>query len=163
MKNSILESIGGVPESTAPAPQLAEDVSHVGASSDEIQKLAKNDLDFLAGLIMPTVFAYCFPPVFKSVWQWLLGYVGQERIFPQLALGLPRGFAKTTLMKIFIVYCILFTDKKFILIIGAAAKLAENILSDIIDMLEEPNIKAVFGDWRLGVEKDTQSLKKLGS
>jgi hypothetical protein len=29
-------------------------------------------------------------------------------------------------------------------------------------MLEEPNIKRVFGDWKLGAEKDTQSMKKFG-
>lgn len=168
---SLLESLGGthtpgpatvLPPSTKPVKKVVEDVAQVGAQTSEIQTLAKADLDFLSGLIMPLVFTYCFPPVFKSVWLWLLAYVSESRTFPQLALGLPRGFGKTTLMKIFIIYCILFTDRKFILIISATAKLAENILSDVIDMLEEPNIKAVFGDWKLGVEKDTQSLKKFG-
>ena len=59
-------------------------------------------------------------------------------------------------------YCILFTSKKFILIISAKASLAENILADVVDMLDEPNIKKVFGDWRLGCEKDTQAVKKFG-
>jgi len=164
-----LESLGGT-EPTSIGFQNAEDttlpevneIQQVGASAQEIQKLAKSDLDFLAALIMPTIFTFCFPPVFKSVWTWMLGYVKQSRVFPQLALGLPRGFGKTTLMKIFIIYCILFTNKKFILIISAIAPLAEAILADVIDMLEEPNIKAVFGDWKLGVEKDTQKIKKFG-
>ena len=137
-------------------------LEEVGASVEEITALAKQDLDFLAALIMPTVFQYLFPDVFKKVWGWLLGYVLQPRIFPQLALGLPRGFGKTTLIKIFIIYCILFTNKKFILIIAATASLAENILTDVMDMLEEPNIKKAFGDWKLGVTKDTQSTKKFG-
>jgi len=171
---SILESLGGsssdLPTGFSPAHSAsidkgaakAEEVIQLGASTQEIQSAAKSDLDFLAGLIMPMVFTFCFPSVFKSVWQWLLSYVHQDRTFPQLALGLPRGFGKTTLMKIFIIFCILFTKRKFILIISATAKLAENILSDVVDMLEEPNIKSVFGDWKLGVEKDTQSLKKFG-
>lgn len=137
-------------------------VEEIGASVEDTQRAAKGSLDFLAALIMPTVFKFCFPPVFKAVWDWLLGFAHEPRIFPQLALGLPRGFGKTTLVKIFIVYCLLFTDKKFILIISATAKLAENILSDVMDMLEESNILKVFGDWRLGVEKDTQALKKFG-
>ena len=177
-KEDLLESLGGVPDNTAPQlpagfspdslPQSAgtdiiEDIGEYGASNDQIQALAKQDLDFLAGLIMPLVFKYCFPDVFKKgVWAWLVDYVSQRRTFPQLALGLPRGFAKSTLMKIYLIYCILFTDRQFILIVAATAKLAENILSDVMDMLEEPNIKAVFGDWKLGVEKDTQSLKKFG-
>lgn len=173
---TVMESLGATPEEAAAAgykdeyhtspvatqAQEAEAVQQYGISSDQVQAAAKADLDFLAALIMPTIFTFCFPPVFKSVWTWLLGYVEQYRIFPQLALGLPRGFGKTTLMKIFVVYCILFTNKKFILVISATAKLAENILSDVIDMLEEPNIKSVFGDWRVGVTKDTQSLKKFG-
>jgi len=138
------------------------DITQLGASTEEISALAKQELDFLAALIAPLTFHLCFPPVFKLVWQWLLDYVTQPRTFPQLALGLPRGFGKSTLMKIFIVYCILFTSKKFILIVSAKASLAQNILSDVIGMLEEPNIKAVFGDWKLGVEKDTQELKIFG-
>lgn len=149
-------------ESTADTDSSAS-VQQYGISSNEIQELAKQDLDFLAALLMPVVFKYTFPPVFKEgVWQWLLGFIHLQRSFPQLALGLPRGFGKSTLMKIFLIYCILYTDRKFILVVAATAKLAENILSDVIDMLEEPNVKNVYGDWKLGVEKDTQALKKFG-
>lgn len=147
---------------TTKAEQAPEKVQQLGASSDEIQALAKQDLDFLSALIMPLIFTYCFPPVFKSVWTWLLSYVNQERTFPQLALGLPRGFGKTTLMKVFLVYCILFTNRKFILVVASTAKKAEAIIADVISMLEEPNIKAVFGDWKLGCTKDTQAIKKFG-
>jgi len=44
---------------------------------------------------------------------------------------------------------------------SATAGHAVNIISDIADMLDEPNIKAVFGDWRTGMEKDTQEVKKF--
>lgn len=138
------------------------DTEEIGVSSQEAHNLAKQDLDFLAALVMPLIFKFLFPPVFKAVWTWLLSYVDKARTFPQLALGLPRGFGKTTLVKIFLIFCILFTKKKFILVVSAKASLAENILSDVMDMLEEPNIKKIFGDWKLGVEKDTQSLKKFG-
>lgn len=134
----------------------------INASQQEIHDASRDSLDFLAALIMPTVFQFLFPAVFKTVWNWLLSYVHKSRDFSKLVLGLPRGFGKSTLMKIFIFYCIVFTKKKFILIIGATATLAENIIADVVDMLEEPNVKAVFGDWRLGMEKDTQGLKKFG-
>ena len=160
-KADLLEALGGIEERTH-SEQEADNVEALGASVEEIQALAKQDLDFLAALIMPLVFTYCYPPVFKAVWDWLLSYVHQHRTFPQLALGLPRGFGKSTLMKVFLIYCILFTDRKFILVVAATAKLAQNIVSDVMDMLEEPNIIATFGDWKLGVEKDTQSLKKFG-
>lgn len=167
----LLSSLGGtelpqkfVESSKSPTPVISEadSISQLGAPSKEVQDLAKADLDFLAALIMPLIFTFNFPPVFKSVWQWLLDYESIPRSFPQLALGLPRGFGKSTLMKIFLIYCILFTNRKFILVVAATAKLAQNIVSDVMDMLEEPNIRAVFGDWKLGVEKDTQELKKFG-
>lgn len=136
--------------------------NEVTASSQEIQEAAKNSLDFLASLAMPLVFTFLYPLVFQSVWKWLLAFTSKTRDFSQLALGLPRGFGKTTLIKIYILYCILFTSKKFILVISSTATLAENILADVVDMLEEPNIKKVFGDWKVGIEKDTQAIKKFG-
>ena len=115
-------------------------VEQVGVSVTEIQKACKADLNILAGLCMPNVFTFMYPEHFISAWQWLTEWADKGRVFPQLALGLPRGFAKSTLMKLFLVYCILFTDKKFLLILAATAKLAENIIADVIDMLEEDNI-----------------------
>ena len=128
----------------------------------QVHSLARNNLDFLAALASPETITFGFPITYQAVWSWLLSYVFKPRTFPKLALGLPRGFAKTTLIKFFVLFCILFTDRKFILIIGATSGLAENIISDIVDMLNEPNIKRVFGDWSLGLEKDTQGLKKFG-
>jgi hypothetical protein len=164
-KESLLESLGeveGKAYEDTQAVQEVEEVEQLGASSEEIQALAKQDLDFLAALIMPLIFKYCFPPVFKAVWEWLVSYIHQHRTFPQLALGLPRGFGKTTLMKVFLVYVILFTNRKFILVIASTGPKAEAIIADVIAMLEEPNIRAVFGDWKLGVTKDTQKVKKFG-
>ena len=130
--------------------------------SAEIQELCKQSLDFLSALALPTVFKYFFPPVFKSIWSWLLSYVHKQRDFSQLVIGLPRGFGKTMLMKIFILYCILFTKKSFIIIICGTQTKANNIITDVIGMLNEANIKKVFGDWQLGKETDRQDLKRFG-
>jgi len=138
------------------------DTQEVAIETSQVQEIAKQDLNFLAGLAIPDHFKYFFPPIFISVWLWLIHWVTQIRSFPKLALGLPRGFGKTTVVKLFMLFCILFTKKKFILIISASSDLAENILADVADMLDNDNIKKVFGDWRLGMEKDTQALKKFG-
>lgn len=138
------------------------DLVESAVSLQDAHDLAMVDPDFLAALAMPEVAAYSWPPVFRGVWDWLLETVHKERNFDKLALGLPRGFGKSTVIKLFILYCILFTDRKFILVMAATATLAENIIADVFDMLREPNIKAVFGDWELGVEKDTNSVKKFG-
>ena len=141
---------------------MNENITEASFQAGEVQNLARSNLDFLAALAMPTIFQFGFPSVFQSVWQWLLTETFKPRSFPQLALGLPRGFGKTTLIKIYILYCILFTNKRFILIISSTATLAENILSDVADMLNEPNIIKAFGDWKIGIEKDNQQIKKFG-
>ena len=131
-------------------------------NAQEVQDAAKNSLDFLAALALPTVFKYLFPPVFQAIWGWLLENVAKFRDFSQLAIGLPRGFGKTMLIKIFVLYCILFTKKQFILIVCGTQSKANNIISDIIGMLNEPNIKRVFGDWKVGAITDRQDMKRFG-
>lgn len=146
---------------SAPTP-IVEEVQTGVFSVSEVTELSKQSLDFLAGLAMPDVIRYCFPSLFISAWNWLGSYVHQERAFPQLALGIPRGFAKTTFVKLFCLFVILFTKRKFILICAKNQPKAEAIVADVCDFLNQPNIKAVFGDWRLGIETDQQKLKKFG-
>lgn len=152
----------GFSESQNQPERPDEEVAEIAFSADQVHQAAKESLDFLAALALPTIFRYFFPPTYLAVWDWLLSYVHKERDFSQLALGLPRGFAKTTFIKVFILYCILFTKRKFILVCAETATKGENILADVIDMLNIMNIKTVFGDWRLGMEKDTQAIKKFG-
>lgn len=128
----------------------------------QVRELAAADLDFLAGIAMPTVFKFCFPPVLLAAWDLVTQSVNSLEAFIQLALGIPRGHGKTTFIKLFILYCVLFTKRKFILIISDTASKAENILADITDMLNELNIIRVFGDWRMGIETDRQDMKKFG-
>lgn len=131
-------------------------------SASDIITIAKQDVNLLAGLAMPTVFQHLFPPVLLAIWDLMCQSVLRVTQDPKLALGIPRGHGKTTIIKLFILYCILFTERKFILVMSTTATLAENIISDVIDMLEEPNIIKLFGHWKLGVEKDTQAVKKFG-
>ena len=138
--------------------------------AQEVLDLAKEDLDFFTALAMPETFEYCWPPVFQTAWGLFKTYIHKSKfnttevseLFANLAIGLPRGFAKTTFVKLTALYTVLYTDRRFLLVLANTASHARNIISDIIDMLDEPNIKAVFGDWRLGVETDNQDVKKFG-
>ena len=149
------------PQPTPLPPELAERVE-TAFQIDQVQESARNSLDFLAALATPDVYKYPFPTVYLSVWQWLLTYIHKSRDFSQLALGLPRGFAKTSLVKLFVLYCILFTSRKFIAVCAENQTKAVNIVSDIMDMLSESNIVKTFGSWKVGVETDRQDLKKFG-
>jgi len=137
-------------------------VTEATYNTSEVEEAARTSLNFLAGMAMPLVFKYFFPEIFLGIWNWLVASVHRTRDFSQLAIGLPRGFGKTMLIKIFILYSILFTKKKFILIICGTQTKANNIITDVVSMLEEFNIKKVFGDWRLGAATDRQDMKRFG-
>lgn len=143
-------------------PEEKETVAEGNYKSAEVEESARRSLDFLAALCMPLVFRYLFPDTFKSIWNWLVESVHKKRDFSQLAIGLPRAFGKTMLIKIFIIYTILFTDKKFILIICGTATKANNIITDVISMLSERNIITTFGSWQMGAETNRQDLKRFG-
>lgn len=130
--------------------------------AEALAKAAKEDLDTLTALAMPETFEFGWPRILMGVWAWLLQEVSKAREFSNMALGLPRGFGKTTLVKLFILYCILFTDRKFILVMSATATHAENIIRDVFSMLSENNIRSLFGDWAVGKVFDRNDCKMFG-
>ena len=127
----------------------------------QIKQQCKESLDMLCAVALPAVYKYPFPPLFLAIWQWLLENVHKYRDFSKLALGMPRGFSKTTIIKLLCLYVILFTKKQFILIVSESAPKAVNIIADIMDMLAEPNIIKLFGDYKIAVEIDRQDLRKF--
>lgn len=132
-----------------------------GYRHEEVFKLAKTDMDFFAGLALPTVYKYAFPDLYLQLWALVTGIFYRKRDFSQIALGLPRGFAKTLVIKLLILYAILYTSKKFILVICENEDKAKSILADVEDMLCEDNIRQVFGDWKVSAEAITQTRKKF--
>lgn len=136
-------------------------IATVGVDRDQALGLAKTDLNFFASICIPDIFEFNFPPVFLAIWQMLTDGAVKRSVQDRLCIGLPRGFGKTILLKLYVVWLILFTDRKFILIVCNTASLAENFIADVVDILSAPNIIRTFGDWRLGLEKDTQPLKKF--
>ena len=111
---------------------------------------------------MPETFQYFLPPHYIEVWNYMVAEIAKKRSFPQIALGLPRGFAKTTLIRLFVLYCILFTEKQYIVIFNKVQDLAIKSVTAIASMLKQPNIIAAFGDYRLGLEIDQQAKKIMG-
>lgn len=130
-------------------------------SFEQVHKLAKESIDFLAGLAIPEVYKYAFPDLYLRAWELITNLLHRGRDFSQVALGLPRGFAKTLVVKLLILYAILFTSKRFILVISENVEKSEAIISDVCDMLNEPNIVAAFGNWKDGVDSDRNQRKKF--
>lgn len=136
-------------------------IPEVGFSRDEAIEACRHSLDFFASICVPTVYEFPFPPLFHAVWQMLLeGFlkeVGQDK----LAIGLPRGFGKTLLLKLAVAWLVAFSSRKFILVVCNTATLAENFISDVADILSSDNFIRLFGDYRTALVKDTASLKKF--
>ena len=142
--------------------QAAELSALYAMERSQVIEACKADLNFLAPLALPDVFEVDFPPVLLLVWQMVTAELQKRsRGFPKLALGIPRGHAKTTLVKLLILYIILFTDKKYVLVISSIEKKAIAIISDVISMLEEDNIVRTFGRWDVSCEIDQQATKKF--
>lgn len=131
----------------------------VEVNPKEAFDLAEASLNFLAAMCLQDDFKFNFPEWFCSIWAFLKTKVHLYRDFSQLALGIPRGFAKTTLIKIWIVYCVLFTQKKFILVLSHIEDHSQNIIKDACSMLSMDNITNIFGKWNLNVERDRVECK----
>lgn len=132
------------------------DTRDVSADGKEAAVLARKDLNFLGMLAAPEDFVFAFPPFYLALFSMLTAFKNNVERF---AIGIPRGFAKTTFIKLLCLWYILFSDRRFILIVGAAEDLAVNTLSDICDFLSSPNVVALFGRWNAQAEVETQSLK----
>jgi len=77
----------------------------------EAIKSAEQDMNFLALLCLFDVMQFKFPDMYLAMWELLRSKVHLVRDFSKIALGIPRGFAKTTLVKLFIVFCILLQER----------------------------------------------------
>lgn len=144
--------------STSEIATVGQEIEFAYSSTQVIQAM-REDMDFFAGTILPLDCTLSFPAEYRWIWAQLISLIFLERDFTKLALGLPRGHGKTQVVKLFIVFCILFSPKRYILIIGATLEKAEAILSDVAAMLDSENVQTLFGNWRYDLEIDRADLK----
>lgn len=128
----------------------------VSVPSNQAAEAARVDFNFLSMLAMPGEFLFKFPLFYLTLFAFLTGFKSKVERF---AIGIPRGFAKTTYIKVLCVWYVLFSHKHFILIVCASEKKAIAILSDICDMLSSPNIRKIFGNYDANLEVDQAAQK----
>lgn len=141
--------------------QALDPLMDVGVDVAEAYERGRTDINFFAALCMPDVFVYALPTFYITIWQILTSRkdVDVGKIL-RFALGLPRGHAKTTFIKIILAWLIVYDKATFILIICATEDLAENLLADLNDILSSPNMESVYGAWSSSLGKDSSELKK---
>lgn len=120
----------------------------IEVDKEEAYQLGKVDFDFFSSLLLPTVCTAPWPPMYIAMWKLVIqrddAMIGE---ILRLALGLPRGFAKTTFVKLLLAYLIVYDLVHFILVVAANEGLASNIIKDISDMLGDPQVESVYGAW----------------
>lgn len=119
------------------------------------------DINFFAALCMPTVCESQLPPFYLAVWQIIANR--QPDMLGKLlrfALGLPRGHAKTTFIKILITWLIVYDKASFILIVCSNSELADQLLADIHDILDSDNITSIYGQWSSCLAVNSADTKK---
>ena len=136
-------------------------LSILDVNIEEVYERGRVDINFFAGLCIPSVCIFTLPPFYIAVFQ-LLTNRKEEQVGKLLrfALGLPRGHAKTTFIKILITWLIVYDKTKFPLIICSNAELAELLLGDIHDILRSPNIVSIYGQWEEALSIDSADTKK---
>lgn len=128
----------------------------ISTSGAEASELCRQDLNFLGMLAAPEEFGFAFPPFYITLFYLLTSFKSK---IERYAIGIPRGFAKTTFLKLLCLWYVLFSTRQFILIVGASEDLAINTLADICDLMDSSSIRKLFGNWRAQCEVDTQALK----
>lgn len=134
----------------------------VDTTYEDAYERGKVDINFFAALALPDVTTSPLPEFYVLCFRLLVSRkdidVGKILRF---ALGLPRGHAKTTFVKILVAWLIVYDKARFIVVVSATEGNAQNITEDISSMLATPNMKEVYGDWEAGKIIDNKETKKF--
>jgi len=133
--------------------------------SKEAFDLGFNNFQFFSELCLPNVCTFVWPYEYIAIWILLIKAIRdkdarQVKRVLRFALGLPRGFAKTTFIKLLVTWLIVYDFVNFILIVCATEPHAENFLADVSEMLSAPNMTAIYGNWAGALAIDNAKLKK---
>jgi len=115
------------------------------------------DFNFFAGLCLTNIMRFRFPDYYVALWVMLVkaledGSPERMKKVIKYAIGLPRGFIKTTFLKVLVCWLVVHDKLEFILIICATEPLSEAFLSDVNMMLQSENIENLFGRWDPAVD-----------
>jgi len=124
-----------------------------------------NSFQFFSELCLPDVCTFKWPFEYIAIWMLLIKAIRdkdekQVKRVLRFALGLPRGFAKTTFIKLLVAWLIVYDFVTFVLVVCATEPHAENFLADVSDMLSTSNMTAIYGNWTGSLAIDNAKLKK---
>lgn len=141
--------------------KVAQELHILSVDPSQAYARGKVDINFFGRIAVPEVVECDFPHFYVATFQMLVNRhpddIGKILRF---ALGLPRGHAKTTFIKILIAWLIAYDYISFAVIVCANEPLAESLLSDVNDIMGSENMEAIYGSWTSKLTTDNQTLKK---
>lgn len=128
------------------------------ADVDQIKARARVDFNFYAGLVAPQIMRAAYAKFYLDLFSILTALDDDPYKLIRFALGLPRGFVKTTFLKILTCYLIHYEFNFFVLVVCAAEPKAIAFIDDVDEMLGSPVAEQIFGKWH--ASKITDNAKK---
>lgn len=130
-------------------------------SVEEVFRKGFEDFQYFADIAIPEVMMFHFPPYYIAIWKMLVAArTAEERAkIIRFALGLPRGFVKTTFIKVLICWLVCYDMTEFVLNVCADEPLAYNVLADIDAILSSQNIEKIYGKWAVNKAIDNKEMK----
>ena len=130
----------------------------VDIDPEELREACRQSIDYTAAVTAPHIYRFPFPEYYRAIFAILALSLTAFRDYGKYALGFPRGFAKTTFVKFIVIWAVFFSKKKNIVVICANMDpLAKNFMADLIGLLDHPNTIKLFGNWRIGAPKTTNT------
>ncbi|UNI71199.1 hypothetical protein P5_0022 [Aeromonas phage P5] len=105
----------------------------------------RTSLDDLAATLDPLTCVAAFPAIFCNIFNLLVTALLAVSGIHRFAVCLPRGHGKTIVMKMMLYWAIVFSPKRFIVVVCKTEELAENLIKDVWDFLHTTNSIAIFG------------------
>lgn len=131
----------------------------ISADLQATKDRGRTDFNFFAGLCAPRIMRTLFPPFYLALFNLLIKGNDDPYYIMRFALGLPRGFAKTTFLKIVVCWLIVYDKNFYILVVCASEGKALSFISDVDAMLSSPNMESVYGKWSQSKSIDNAKLK----
>lgn len=135
---------------------------YIALSVEEAFTRGFNDFHYFSWLFLSDVMIYKLPELYIEIWLMLVrAQSAPERAkILRFALALPRGFAKTTFIKLLVCWFIVYDKITFILVVCATESHAHNFVSDVDDMLAAPDVERIYGNWSANKAIDSKEMKK---
>lgn len=127
---------------------------------EDILLLLRYSLDFFEYFFLGDAIDLATPQFHRDNWALMTApYNGQPAPQkPRMALAWPRGYAKSTLAKLSIMYMWLFSPISFAAYTSSTHGVALAACRDIVDMLFSENFVAVFGTPKFSIQQDSAGL-----